>query len=188
MNVIHARQSQFGIERCKTNPIPGDAKWNEAPAAWDAGQMCKTNPIRLGLGRAGSPTGERCKTNPIWLGRQEGRSPGGKRCERNPISGDAGWGGAPAAWNAGQMRKTKPISEAVSSVRRIVQNEPNSARSAGTPIPGGRKCKTNPICPPGQRDVGRGRIVQNEPNLPGHVGDGRGPAPVAHAEPLGQNV
>jgi hypothetical protein len=43
--------------RCdKTNPIPGGAGRGEAPGAWDAGQMRKTNPIwpwHPGMGAVG---------------------------------------------------------------------------------------------------------------------------------------
>jgi hypothetical protein len=55
----------------KTNPISAGAGRGEAPGAWDAGQICETNPIqpgriRNGRGWPADPAGERlCETKPI---------------------------------------------------------------------------------------------------------------------------
>jgi hypothetical protein len=42
---VSSWQCEASSETCKTNPIRGDATWDEAGGAGDVGQTCKTNPI-----------------------------------------------------------------------------------------------------------------------------------------------
>ncbi len=72
----------------------------------------------------------------------------GKECETNPIPGEAGWGDAPGAWDAGQSCRTNPISaEQGQQGRSAAPNKANSAKPAGGPGPWeGQTCETNPIC------------------------------------------
>jgi len=67
----YAKRSQF--------PAPaGAVRGRRRGRCLRASQLCKTNPIWPGRGRARSPKDERCKTNPIWWGQM---------CETKPIAG-----------------------------------------------------------------------------------------------------
>jgi hypothetical protein len=64
------KQSRFGEARprsgsrlCKTNPISGDAGWDQAPTTWHEGQMRQTNPIcrRRRRSAVGQRAGDRQK-------------------------------------------------------------------------------------------------------------------------------
>lgn len=187
-----AKQTQFapgqaGANSCETNPIsssltetqrPDCAKQSQTWVGWDIwgtapqrGQLCKTNPIPMGLGgtelgddrrlcetkpipRTGGggrgfrhvthlPRSQLCKTNPIWPGLGRVRFPVGERCETKPIARS----GAPKRCLDCGFR----IADWMADLRREAgppvcagqnaQNEPNSCHW-------GRLCKTKPICPP----------------------------------------
>ncbi len=82
---------------CETNPI----RW---------GQMRETDPIRAGVGNAGTPAGKRCETNPICRNRQRPGEPivrnkpnsAGDRAKRSQFRGLA-------AGTLGPVVRTNPI-------------------------------------------------------------------------------
>jgi hypothetical protein len=119
------RRSREG-KSCETKPI---LRLRIA----DSGQPCGGTPLRAaGPGPVVQTNpiwrGQMCETNPIWLvGRRPGEGnaqnepnsgPAGRdaawrtrdeRAKQSQFPGGAGWGEAPGAWDAGQMRKTNPI-------------------------------------------------------------------------------
>jgi hypothetical protein len=96
----------------KQSQFPGGAGRGEAPGAWDADQLRKTNPIWPGLGKA-----------PMRGG-----------CETNPIPGYAGWDGVWGTWDDGKIVQNEPNfpagpGDTPSPLNpppgRIVRNKPN---------------------------------------------------------------
>jgi len=81
-------------ERGETNPIPGNAGRDGAAGAWNAGKMCKTNPIRPGLGRSRVPRrakdAKRTQFGPAWAGLGHGRAKDAKRTQFPATPGGTG--------------------------------------------------------------------------------------------------
>ncbi len=125
--------------------------------------LCKTNPIWLGLGRAGYPTHERRETKPIRKKSGEDAQPSirsragstkRRSYETKPICPARPGMGAGGRAEESEMRKTNPIPGDAgwdgAPEGKNAQNEPNSRQ---------RKVGQDP------RGVGREANAQNEANL-----------------------
>jgi hypothetical protein len=113
------RRSAFpGTQRAKQSQFRGGTGRGEAPGAWDAGRLRKTNPIWPGLGKA----------------------PMRERCETNPIPGYAGWDGAWERWDYGKIVQNEP------NLPAGPRDTPSPLDPPASALRRGGLCETKPIC------------------------------------------
>ncbi len=179
---FHQRAKAPAGEMCETNlgtlGYLGDGTWakpivqNKANSRRTTCPMipmfyCSTVPIRCRL----------CETNPTpgdagW-GEALGAWDAGESCRTNPIPGDVGWSGAPGTGVAGESRKTKPNLGELGHLgdgargEPILRNEPNSGQPGWHPAADYAKRTQFPDCGFRIGDWGLGTDLRRVPAASG---------------------
>jgi hypothetical protein len=137
-----------GGVRAKRSQTWGDwGMWAKAVVVW-------------GVARPGS---ESCKTNPIWPDRRVNAQNKPNLGHRGKVSG-----GYAQPTKSRNLQNEPNFGQPAGTLRRIVQNEPNSRRGGWDEVPGAwaerQICKTKPISPerPGMGAGWRGRNARPE--------------------------